>query len=171
MINSGAYSWNSGMFIWRVDRILKEFEQQMPELYAQLLKIEAALETAAYQEQIDVIWPKVHKQTIDYGIMEHAEDVVVIPVEIGWSDIGSWGALFDLLPKDADGNILIGPHIEIGTRNTLLFGEKRLVATIGVENMVIVDTDEALLICPRDREQEVKEMVDLLKKSKYSGRL
>jgi mannose-1-phosphate guanylyltransferase len=169
MVNSGLYSWNSGMFIWRVDRILQEFEQQMPDLYAQLLKVEAALDTPQYEEQIGAIWPRVTKQTIDYGVMEHASDVAVIPVEIGWSDIGSWGALFDLLPKDAADNIFIGPHIEIDTHNTLLFGEKRLVAMIGVENMVIVDTDEALLICPKSREQDVKEMVDLLKKSKYSS--
>ncbi|MCE1252009.1 MAG: mannose-1-phosphate guanylyltransferase [Anaerolineae bacterium] len=166
MIESGLYSWNSGMFIWRVDRILAEFERQMPELYTRLIKIEAALKDGTYQQVIDEIWPTVHKQTIDYGIMEQAADVVVLPVEIGWSDVGSWGSLLDLLPKNEKGNILVGPHLDIDTRNSMIIGEKRLVATIGVENLVIVDTEDALLICPREREQDVKLVVDWLNKNK-----
>ena len=115
--------------------------------------------------------PKVAKQTIDYGVMEHAQDVAVIPVDIGWSDVGSWGSLLDLLPKNEEGNILVGPTIGIDTYNTLVFGEKRLVATIGVQDLVIIDTEDALLICPREREQDVKDMVELLKKNKRSDML
>jgi len=164
MIKSGHFSWNSGMFIWRVDRILAEFERQMPELYATLMKLEAAIGTAEYEPLIGDLWPKVGKQTIDYGIMEKAADVAVIPVEIGWADVGSWGSLVDLLPKDASSNIFVGDVIDIATSGTLVFGNKRLIATIGVENLVIVDTEDALLICTREREQEVKEMTELLKK-------
>lgn len=171
MIKSGTYSWNSGMFIWRVDRILAEFESQMPDFYAQMLKIEATLESPAYDELIKHLWPQVAKQTIDYGVMEHAQDVAVIPVDIGWSDVGSWGSLLDLLPKNEEGNILVGPTIGIDTYNTLVFGEKRLVATIGVQDLVIIDTEDALLICPREREQDVKDMVELLKKNKRSDML
>jgi mannose-1-phosphate guanylyltransferase len=164
MIKSGHFSWNSGMFIWRVDRILAEFEKQMPDLYATLVKLEATIGTAEYEPLIQRLWPQVTKQTIDYGIMEKAADVAVIPVEIGWADVGSWGSLFDLLPKDASGNIFVGPVLDIDTSGTLIFGDKRLVATIGVDNLVIVDTEDALLICTREREQEVKEMTELLKK-------
>ena len=163
MVESGEYSWNSGMFVWRVDRILEEFQRQMPEFYAQLAEVEAALGTSEYEPALGRVWPQVTKQTIDYGVMEGAEDVAVIPVDIGWSDVGSWASLSELLPADAEGNIIVGPHVGIDTRDTLVFGGKRLIATIGLEGMVIVDTEDALLICPREREQEVRAIVRQLK--------
>jgi mannose-1-phosphate guanylyltransferase len=161
MVESGEYSWNSGMFIWRVDRVMEEFERLMPEFYVQLAEVEATLETPGYKSALNRVWPQVVKQTIDYGIMERAEDVAVIPVDIGWSDVGSWSSLLELLPADDVGNVIVGPHVGIDTRDTLVFSGdgKRLVATIGVEGMVIVDTEDALLICPREREQEVREIV------------
>lgn len=165
MVKSGEYSWNSGMFIWRVDRILEEFTRQMPEFYTHLSVIEATLGTPTYEATLQRIWPLVTKQTIDYGVMEGARDVVVIPVDIGWTDVGSWGSLLNLLPTDQDGNILVGPHIGIDTHNCLVFSSKRLIATIGVQGLVIVDTDDALLICTKDREQEVREIVERLKQN------
>lgn len=164
MVKSGDYSWNSGMFIWRVDRILEEFRRQMPDFYAQLTKVESALGTTGYEKVIRDIWPKVAKETIDYGIMEGAKDVVVIPVDIGWTDVGSWGSLFELLSTDKNGNTVVGPHLGIDTHNSLVFGGKRLIATIGVQDLVIVDTENAVLVCPREREQEVKEIVERLGK-------
>lgn len=163
MMQSGEHSWNSGMFIWRVDRILEEFEHQMPEFYAQLAEVAATLGTPAYEATLNRIWPQVTKQTIDYGVMEGAQGVAVIPVSIGWTDIGSWGSLLALLSADEDGNILIGPHIGIDTHDTLVFGDRRLIATIGVQGLVIIDTDDALLVCPKEREQEVRELVNQLK--------
>jgi mannose-1-phosphate guanylyltransferase len=163
MVNSGDYSWNSGMFIWRVDRILSEIERQMPELSEQLSQVEASLGKPEYATVLSRVWPQVTQQTIDYGVMEHASDVLVIPTDIGWTDVGSWGSLFDLLPADQDGNISIGPCLAIDTHNTLVFGNERLVATIGVRDMVIVDTEDALLVCPKTREQEVREIVEKLK--------
>jgi len=91
---------------------------------------------------------------------------VVLPVEIGWTDVGSWGSLFGLLPTDAQGNIWVGPHVGVDTRGTLVFGGSRLVATLGVENLVIVDTEDALLVCSKEREQDVKEIVNRLKEEK-----
>ena len=168
MVSSGDYSWNSGMFIWRVDRILEEIERQMPELFAQLIEVEASLGKLEYATVLSQVWPLVSKQTIDCGVMEHAKGVVVIPTDIGWTDVGSWGSLFKLLPADQDGNIFIGPCLEIDTHNTLVFGEKRLVATLGVQDMVIVDTEDALLVCPKTREQEVREIVEKLKANRQS---
>ena len=159
MVESGEYSWNSGMFIWRVDRILEEFQHQMPEFYVQLAEVEATLGTSGYEGTLSRVWPQVARQAIDYGVMEGAEDVVVIPVDIGWSDVGSWASLSALLPADKEGNAIVGPHVGIDTRDTLVFGGKRLIATIGLEGMVIVDTEDALLVCPREREQEVREIV------------
>jgi len=109
----------------------------------------------------------VKKETIDYGIMERAEDVAVIPVDIGWSDVGDWTALSDLLPADAEGNVVVGQHVGLDTRGCLIHGSCHLVTTIGLEDMIIVDTEDALLVCPRERAQEVR---DLVKKLRESGR-
>ncbi|MCC7130855.1 MAG: mannose-1-phosphate guanylyltransferase [Anaerolineae bacterium] len=163
MISSGIYSWNSGMFIWQTRRILEELRRQMPKFYDQLMEVDAALGSARYPQTLAQVWSQVEKQTIDYGVMEHAEDVVVIPVEIGWTDIGSWSSLFGLLEADAQGNLVRADHIGLDTQRSLIVGEERLIATIGVEDLVVIDTPGALLICRRGSEERVKEMVDRLK--------
>jgi mannose-1-phosphate guanylyltransferase len=112
---------------------------------------------------LNQVWPQVTKQTIDYGVMEGVQDVVVIPVSIGWADVGSWSSLVALLPTDKDGNTLIGPHIGLDTHDTLVLSEQRLIATIGVHGLVIIDTEDALLVCPKEREQQVRELVNQLK--------
>ena len=163
MFESKDYCWNSGMFIWKVERILEEFKHLMPEFYEQLLKVEKAIGTSSYNSTINRIWPEVTKETIDYGIMEKSKDVAVIPVDIGWTDIGNWSSLYDLIPHDDCGNAVRGPHIGIDTNDTLVLGNgKRLIATIGLKDMVIVDTDDAVLICPKNREQEVRGIVKKL---------
>jgi mannose-1-phosphate guanylyltransferase len=163
MVASGDYSWNSGMFVWRVERILEEFAQQMPALFRKAGEIGAALGKGSYAETLARIWPQVEKQTIDYGVMEGAQDAVVLPVDIGWVDVGSWASLYDLIRPDEQGNRWTGQHLSIDTRDTLAFNQGRLVATIGVEGLVIVETPDALLICPREREQEVRHLVQILK--------
>jgi mannose-1-phosphate guanylyltransferase len=163
MVESGLYTWNSGMFIWRVDRIMEEFARQMPDLYDVLMQIDAVLGTPAYEPTLRRLWPELVPQSIDYGVMEGARDVVVIPVDIGWSDVGNWSSMREILPADADGNVVVGEHVGLDTRNTIVFGGRRLIATIGLEDMIIVDTDDALLICPVDREQDVREMVRQLR--------
>jgi mannose-1-phosphate guanylyltransferase len=165
MVDSEEYSWNSGMFVWQVKRILKEYKRQMPDFYSQLMEVKAALDTPEYHAVLEHIWPSVSKETIDYGIMEGAFDVVVIPIKIGWTDIGSWGSLFRLYPADAEDNVFIGPHIKIDTKNTLVFGNKRLVAVMGVQDLVIIDTDDVVMVCSREREQDVKVLVELLKQT------
>ena len=162
MVDSGHYSWNSGMFIWQVSRIMAEFQQQMPALYEQLLLVKSAIGTPDYEQVLSRIWPTIEKETIDYGVMEGARDVAVIPVDIGWSDVGSWASLFDVLPADEDGNRVIGQHMGIDTRETLVVGGRRLITTIGLEGLIIIDTEDALLVCTREREQDVRAMVKLL---------
>jgi mannose-1-phosphate guanylyltransferase len=131
------------------------------------------LGTPGYRGTLDRVWPQVAKQAIDYGVMEGAEDVAVIPVDIGWSDVGSWTSLSELLPADEEGNIIVGTHVGIDTRNTLIFskGDRRLIATIGLEGMVVVDTEDALLVCPKELEQEVREMVRRLKSEERNEHL
>ena len=164
MKEGGDYCWNSGMFIWRVEGILNEFKRQMSPCYELLERIGAAIGGPDYLQRLIDLWPKVTKQTIDYGIMEGARNVAVVPVDIGWIDVGSWSSLFQALEYDALGNLSIGPSVRIDTHNTLTFG-KKLIAAIGVNDLIVVDTDDALLICPRDREQDVREIVRRLEDS------
>ena len=159
MVASGTYSWNSGMFVWSVGQILEEFRRQMPNLYDHLRRIEASLGTPDYDATLVETWCQVRKETIDYGVMEGAKNVAVIPIDVGWSDVGSWASLAELLPSDQEGNVIRGTHTGIDTRNTVIIGGGRLIATIGVDDMIIIDTEDALLICPRGREQGVREIV------------
>lgn len=164
-VESSRYYWNSGMFIWKVSTILREFEKLMPQFYAQLIEIDAALGTAEEQAVLERVWAEVENETIDYGIMERAENVAVIPVDIGWSDVGSWATLFELRPADAGGNVVVGQHVGLDTRDCLIHGSRRLVTTIGLEDMIVVDTEDALLVCPKERAQEVRDLVEKLKES------
>lgn len=161
MLADGQHAWNSGMFVWRVDRFLGEVERQIPALHRVLAQ------AAAAPEALEGAWQGAPDVTLDYGIMEGAQDVAVIPAEgLGWNDIGSWEALLDVLPTDADGNVVVGAeHISFDTARTLVHaaGHKRLVATLGVTDLVIVDTGDVLFVCPRDRAQDVKSIVNALK--------
>jgi len=160
----GQHTWNSGMFIWRVDRILAEMQKQMPRFYDQLMQIDAAIGADRESLVLSYVWPRVAAQTIDYGIMECADDVAVIPADIGWSDIGSWATLLEILPGDKDGNVVIdADHMNVDTRQTLVYGNNRMVATLGVSGLVVVDTDDVLLICSRERAQDVKKIVEKLR--------
>jgi mannose-1-phosphate guanylyltransferase len=163
MFASGQYSWNSGMFIWKVSTILEEFRAQMPELYQQINTISQTIGTSAYDETIKRIWPKIKKQTIDYGIMEKSKRVAVMPVDFQWADVGNWTSLKHLLPQDERGNAQRGEVLLLDCKDNLIIADKRLIATIGLENLIIVDTPDALLICPQDRVQEVREVVERLK--------
>jgi mannose-1-phosphate guanylyltransferase len=162
MVGSGRYSWNSGMFIWRVGRILEEFRSHMPELYDQLSVIGDAVGSPSYGEVLEASWRHVPRETIDYGVMEKASDVVVIPVDIGWSDLGTWSSVMSLLPKDSDGNVVKGRHLGVDTSGSLIFGGDRLIATVGVRDLIVVDTGEALLICDKAQDQKVRDLVKML---------
>ncbi len=167
MLATGDHAWNSGMFIWQAERILAEMKQLMPDLYEKLDKINQAWNGAERQVMLQAVWPTIVSETIDYGMMEKADQVAVFPAkDLGWNDVGSWESLFDVLPLDENGNIVVGAeHIGVDTHNTLVFSEvpNRLIATIGVENLVIIDTGDALLICSRDQAQKVRQVVDRLK--------
>lgn len=162
-LEEGRSAWNSGMFIWRADRLLAEFAGQLPESHAALLRIGAAVGTPDASALLAAEWPNVRKISIDYGIMEHAANVSVIPVDIGWSDIGSWAALLDVLPGDEHGNVLSDDVLVLDSRGSYVRSEGgRLVALIGMQDVVVVDTPDALLICPRERAQDVRDVVNRL---------
>ncbi len=169
MLTSGGYAWNSGMFVWKVARILDEFAAQRPELYHKLKEIGQAWDSPEQQKVVQGIWPGLKNETIDYGIMEGARQVAVIPAaDLHWSDVGSWDSLFVVLPTDENGNIVMGgQHLGLDTKNSLVFlnQEHRLIVTIGVSDLVLVDTGDVLLVCPKDQAQKVKEVVNHLKKT------
>lgn len=170
MLASGDHAWNSGMFVWQVQDILKEFQRQMPALYEQLLRIAEAWTTPDRQTVLQATWQQLEVITVDYGIMEGAKRVAVIPATgLGWNDIGSWESIFEILPKDRNGNVTTtGEHIFLDTHNTLLYSTAtdRLTVAIGIKNLVIVDTGDVLLICTREQAQEVRQVVNLLKQTK-----
>ena len=165
MLEAGNYCWNSGMFIWKVSTILKAFETFMPQLYQQVLALRQTIGTKAYIDTLAQVWPGIKKQTIDYGIMEKAERVAVLPVDIQWADVGNWASLRQLLPQDEHGNAIRGEAMLLDCQNNLVFADKRLIAAIGLEDLVVVDTPDALLICHKDRVQEVRQVVERLKEN------
>jgi mannose-1-phosphate guanylyltransferase len=161
-VEEGRHFWNSGMFIWKASTILDEIGKHLPRLHECLSQLEQVLGTEEEGVVLERTWPQVEKETIDFGVMEKADHVVVIPVEMGWSDIGSWASLVDLLPADSDGNVVVGSHVGLDTRDSVIHSSRRLVTTVGVENLIVVETDDAILVCSRDRAQEVKALVEKL---------
>jgi len=169
-VEGGRHVWNSGMFIWRADRLLSEFARQLPESYEALARIGQAVGTSEAARVLEAEWPNMRRISIDYGLMENARNVSVIPVDIGWSDIGSWGALLDVLPADEHGNVAAGPLLAREASGCYVRSE-RVVALIGMEDMVVVDTPDVLLVCPRSRSEEVRELVKQLESERRTSYL
>jgi mannose-1-phosphate guanylyltransferase len=168
-VERGDHDWNSGMFFWRVDRILEEIERLMPELFSIIRAIQKAWQTDSSVQVLAANWQKIHPETIDYGIMEKASRVACIPARnLGWNDVGSWESLFDVLPADSKGNINLAEDVFMkDTSGSLIVSENpagKFIATIGIDDLVIVDTPDALLICKKSDTQQVKLIVDFLKK-------
>lgn len=164
-LRSGKYSWNSGMFIWPVKRVMAEFATHAPDIHDELERLAAAIGQPGYNQLIANLWPGIRKTSVDYALMEHIEsDVYVIPVEMGWQDIGNFSTLYDILSAGSGNNVTHAaePPLLIDTNGTLIFS-RRLVAAIGVDDLVIVDTDDVLLVCRRDLAQDVKKIVEQLK--------
>ena len=168
LLRSGDHSWNSGMFVWRADAILAEIQQQMPDLFGAVEKIAAAWDSPERDDVVKMVWYDLHTQTIDYGIMERAERVAVLPAGgLGWSDVGSWDSLFEVLLPDMNGNVAVNSHhLPLDTHNTLVYSDddQRLVVTIGMDDFVVVDAGDVLLVCKTDQSQKVKNIVEHLRK-------
>lgn len=171
-LQTGRYDWNSGMFVWKSERILKEIGLHMPELSQGLTKIQGALGAEQEADIIRSVWDRLIPETIDYGVMEHASGVRVLPAgRLSWLDIGSWERMFEAFECDPDGNMLHADNFVLEEcQNTLIYQETgkrpgRLVAALGLEDLVIVDMDDVLLICPRSRAEEVRTLVKTLRES------
>jgi len=165
---SGDFLWNAGIFVWQVKNIVAAFEKLLPELN-ELFEVEkATFNTANEQEAIDRIYPQCVNISIDYGIMEKADNVYIIPSSFGWSDLGTWGSAYDNLAKDYLENAVAGDNVVVidATKNMVHADNKKLVLLQGLDDFIVVDTKDVLMICKKDKEQEIKEYVAEIKRSK-----
>jgi len=163
-LKDGNFFWNSGMFIWRISTLLDAIQKLLPDLYEELLTIEAAIGTEREAQVLAEVYKEIESVSIDYGVMEKAPDVVMLEGDFGWNDIGSWDALWDVLEKDAKGNVVRGKVIRSETSNCLVHSPDKMVTLVGVEGLIVVETNDSLLICRRGASQDVKKVVEHLEK-------
>lgn len=163
-LESGDFLWNSGMFIFRTDTMMEEMQNYMPELYATLNKLRNSLLSKDFSKVLEEEYSKTKSISIDYGVMEKAKDVYIIRSHFGWNDVGAWDEVYNIKEKDNDGNVKQGRTVTINTKNCLIINDQKIVATIGVEDLLIINTDNGLLICKRGEAQSVKEVVDYLRR-------
>lgn len=162
-LKSGDFVWNSGMFVWKASVILEKFRNLLPEVYAYIEKISEAIGTQNELETIDNLYPQIPAISIDYGIMEKSDNIAVIPAEFGWNDIGSLDMFNVIHEEDKNGNVLIGDVLAFDTKDTTLYSNDKFVAAIGLDNLIVVNTPDVVLVCPKDRAQDVKKIVEELK--------
>ena len=167
-IASGDFLWNAGIFVWHVKSIVAAFEKLLPELNELFETEKANFNTAAEKESIDRIYPQCVNISIDYGIMEKADNVYIIPSSFGWSDLGTWGSAFENLAKDYLENAVAGDNVVVidATKNMVHVDNKKLVLLQGLDDFIVVDTPDVLMICKKDKEQEIKEYVAEIKRNK-----
>lgn len=159
----GKHNWNSGMFIWRADVFAHKLEKYASEFFPCWVRILRALEKRDRPE-IAAVFDEIPATSIDYALMEKAEGVLMCEGDFGWSDVGSWSSLADVWPRDEDGNAVRGKALPIDSRHCLIYSPHKLAAIVGLENMIVVDADDALLVCPKEADQRVREIIEALKK-------
>ncbi|MCA9539487.1 MAG: mannose-1-phosphate guanylyltransferase, partial [Myxococcales bacterium] len=167
---SGRYLWNSGMFFFTAARILSDIKRYLPGLHRALMRIGAAIGTDDYAKVLAEAFAEVQSVSIDYGVMEHATNdpaqppMRVVPATMGWNDVGHWAALADFAEADRDGNVVRGDAVLIDARENIVHAEQGTVAVVGTTGLVVVATGDAVLVCPRDRAQDVRRVVDALRR-------
>lgn len=162
-VNSGEYLWNSGMFVWKASSIDKKLRKYLPDMAEGMDRLYDAAGTDSFGDTLAKVFPSFRSESIDFGVMEKASGVFTIPGNFGWDDVGSWLALERVNRTNEYGNMVQGDVVSINTKNTIVCGGKKLIATVGIEDLVIVDTDDALLICAKDSTQDVKKVIENLK--------
>ena len=162
-LKSGKYMWNSGMFVWKTDTVLAQIKALLPALHKGLMKIEAALGKEDEAAVLEKVYDSIEGESIDIGVMEKAKKVMLIKGDFGWNDIGSWAAMEQLWPKDPDGNFLDADVVSIESSGNIIHSTKKLVTVIGLKDIVIIETEDALLVCAKDRAPDVRRAVDELK--------
>lgn len=160
---SGEYLWNSGMFVWKVSSIFEQFEALQPEIYQGMLQIEEAIGTEREKDVIEKEFQAFPAVSIDYGIMEKSDRIYTIPGTFGWDDVGSWLALERINPTDERDNQIAGNVISVNTSSCIISAGKKLIATVGVDDLIIIDTPDATLVCQKNSTQDIKKVVENLK--------
>lgn len=164
-VSSGEYVWNSGMFIWKASVILAKLAKYVPDIYVDLQQIGNAMGTEIEQQVLQAVYPTIRKISIDYAVMEPSAtkgDVLTIPGAFGWNDVGSWDMMTALHASDENGNIFLGHTLAVNTTNSICYSSGRLVSLVGLDNVVVVETPDAIMVCPKDHTQDVKLIVDQL---------
>ena len=178
-VASGMYQWNAGMFFWRVSTFLEALRELLPSTYKEMESLSKHIGHRSYESKLNKIYPKLENISVDYAILEktapvgsssseRAGDVFVIPAEVGWSDIGSWAAVYELLAKSPLENILAGPGEMLDAEGNFLWSPGKFVAAVGIKDLVLVETADAILLCPRDRAQDVGKIVKSLEQRKLT---
>jgi mannose-1-phosphate guanylyltransferase/mannose-6-phosphate isomerase len=167
-LQNEAFCWNTGIFVWKIATILEEIGRHLPELAEGLKTIGKNEPGAACPagKTAAEIFPQLQSISIDYGVLEKSDKLAVIPSEMGWEDVGSWSALDQILPHDENGNIATGNVVNVSCKDTIIHAGHRVIAAVGLQDIVIADTDDATLICSKDSAQEVKQVVEILKERK-----
>ncbi|MFQ6674616.1 MAG: mannose-1-phosphate guanylyltransferase [Fidelibacterota bacterium] len=164
-LKSGDFLWNSGMFVWKTSAYLEAMDSFMPEQSEILREVGDAIGSKDYQSTLDARWEILVPESVDYGILEKAKNICVVKSKFEWSDVGSWDSYYELLTKNDDGNVIKGDAVVLDSQNSLIHSNGRLTAVVGLDNIVVVNVEDATLIVPRDRVEEVKKIVELLRKS------
>ncbi len=162
-LDSGDFLWNSGMFVWKVSSILNNFKKHLPKIYKGLTQISQKYGTSEYEKAVISEFSKFDSVSVDYGIMEVASSIFTISGSFGWDDVGSWLSLERMMRLDENGNALQGNTISMHSKNMIVIGSKKLIATIGLDDLIIVDTEDVLLVCAKNEAQNVKVIIEKLK--------
>lgn len=165
----GHYLWNGGMFVWHTETILDAIRLHLPETFEGIAEIGLAHTASHFGEAVERVYRRLPDVSIDTGVLEKAGNVLVLPVEVGWHDVGSWTALEALLERREGDNVGVGEHVAVDTRRCIVYSPKKLVATVGVEDLIIVETDDALLVCRKDQAQEVRRVIEALEAKGREG--
>ncbi len=163
-VASWQYVWNSGMFIWSAKTILQLFKEHAPDIYKLLMRYDASIGTTEESKVFEEVYDAFPRISVDYAILEHARSIHVIPASIGWSDLGSWSSLHEIMESDEEGNVVVGDHVGLDTHNCLIHSKDRLIATIGLDNMVVVDGGDVVLVMPSGRSQDIKALLEEIEK-------
>jgi len=165
-VADGRYYWNSGIFLWQPGTLLKGLARHLPAHWAGLEEIRRVLGTPAEREVLDRVFPQLPKVSVDVGLLERADNVFMIPASFSWDDVGTWAALGRILPRDEAGNAAVGRHVGRDTRGCVVYGTSRTIATVGLRDLIVVETAEGVLVCPISRAQEVKDLVRAMRDSR-----
>ncbi len=163
-LESGDFLWNSGMFIFRTDIILNEMKSSLPDMFESILSLEKHLFSKDFNKELEDVYGQIKGISIDYGIMEKAENVYTIKSEFGWNDVGSWDEIYNINQKDENGNVMFGKAQALESKNSLVMSDAGFTALIGVEDLLVINTENGLLICKKSESQKVKEVVEYLKR-------